>query len=57
MDYENFKQDFQESLKEELAERGMDTDVSFQKVEKMNESYDAVTVKPIDSIIGVNFNV
>lgn len=57
MDYENFKQDFQESLKEELAERGMDTDVSFQKVEKMNESYDAVTVKPIDSIIGANFNV
>ena len=57
MDYENFKQDFQKSLKEELAERGMNTEVSTQKVEKMNESYDAVTVKPIDSIIGVNFNV
>ena len=57
MDYENFKQDFQESLKEELAERGMNTEIGFQKVEKMNESYDAVTVKPIDSIIGVNFNV
>ena len=57
MDYENFKQDFQKSLKEELAERGMNTEVGFQKVEKMNESYDAVTVKPIDSIIGVNFNV
>ena len=56
MDYEDFKQDFQEALKEELAGRGMDAEISSQRIEKMNESYDAVTVKPEDSMIGVNFN-
>jgi hypothetical protein len=56
MDYEDFKQEFQAALKDELAERGMNAELGFQRMEKMNDSYDAITVKPVDSIIGLNFN-
>ena len=56
MDYETFKEDFRDALREELAGRGTDVEITAHRVEKMNEGYDALTVKPIDSSIGVNIN-
>ena len=57
MDYEQFKADFQDALRDELAGRGAEVELTARKVEKMNGSYDAITVRPQDSAIGVNVSV
>ena len=58
MNYENFKEQFVENLKEALYEKGME-DVQMREahVDKLNGGYDAVTVTPADSNIGVTLNV
>ncbi len=57
MDFETFKENLVKDVKEMLDERtGGDTLVETRTVDKMNETYDAITVKPEDSIIGVNIN-
>ena len=57
MDYENFKESFIEDVKAGLYERGIDANVSIHQVDKMNESYEAITVTPEGSNIGVNLNM
>ncbi len=58
MDFKNFKEQFKEDLKQELAERGTeDVEMSFHPVDKLNTSYEALTVKKEDSNIGVSFNM
>ena len=57
MDYERFKEGFQDALKAELAVRGADVELTARRVDKMNESYDAITVRPTDSSIGVNISI
>ena len=57
MDFETFMENLAKDIKEKLDSRtGGDVQVETRKVEKMNETYDAITVKPEDSIIGVNLN-
>ncbi len=57
MDFEQFKEELANTVKELLYSRyGMDATVESRTVEKMNESYEALTVKPEDSLIGVNLN-
>ena len=58
MDYENFKEQFVENLKESLYERGME-DVQMREahVDKLKGGYDAVTITPGDSNIGVTLNI
>ena len=57
MDFETFKENLVRDVKEALdARNGGDTLVETRTVDKMNETYDAITVKPEDSIIGVNLN-
>ena len=48
MDYENFKERFVEDLKDKLYEKGIEADVSVNTVNKLNDSYEAVTIKPVD---------
>ena len=57
MDYERFKEAFQDALKAELTVRGAEVELEPRRVEKMNQSYDAITVRPVDSAIGVNVSV
>ena len=58
MDYENFKESFIEDLKQGLAERGFeDVKVQVTEVNKLNESYEAITVTPEGSNIGINTNL
>ena len=58
MDYENFKDQFVEDVKQSLQERGIDdVNITFNKVEKMNESYEAMTVTPEGNSIGMNLNL
>lgn len=57
MDYERFKEGFQDALKAELAVRGADVELTARRVDKMNDSYDAITVRPVNSSIGVNISV
>ena len=58
MDYEQFKENFMKDVKDELAERGIgNVSISTQEVQKVNESYDAMTVTPEGGNIGVNLNL
>ena len=57
MDYESFKEKFVEDLKDRLDEQGSDVKVSVNTVNKLNESYKAVTVTPEGSNIGVNIGI
>ncbi len=57
MNNEEFKNEFVETLKENLSERGNDVDVKVSTVEKMNQSYEAITITPEGSNIGMNMNL
>ena len=57
MDYENFKEQFVADVKDRLAEQGADVKVSVNEVNKLNESYEAITVTPEGSNIGVNMSL
>lgn len=46
MDYENFKEQFVEDVKERLYEQGTEVDITVNTVNRLNESYEAMTVKP-----------
>ncbi len=57
MDYTEFKDQIVEDLKERFAERGTEMDISINTVNKLNESYEAITIKPVGESIGVNMPV
>lgn len=58
MNYETFKQEFAEDIKEKLYERGYDdVRISFNNVEKTNQNYEAMSVVPEGNNVGVNFNI
>lgn len=58
MNYETFKQEFAEDIKEKLYERGYDdVRISFNNVEKTNQNYEAMSVVPEVNNVGVNFNI
>ena len=57
MDFETFKEEIREDMEKALYERtGTEHSVNLQTVEKMNETYEALTIKPENSDIGVNIN-
>ena len=58
MDYETFKQEFAEDIKQNLYERGYgEVTVNFNEVEKANQKYEAMSVVAEGSNVGVNFNL
>ena len=57
MDFEEFKEQFAEDVKNDLEGKGIDASVKVNSVEKMNENYDALTVTPEGSNVGVNLNM
>ena len=58
MNFEEFKNNLANDVKEILeAKTGKEFDVEPRTVEKMNETYEALTVKPTDGEIGVNLNI
>ena len=57
MDFNEFKEQFTEDVKQELADAGIEAKVSINTVEKMNESYEAMTVTLEGSNVGVNVNM
>ena len=57
MDYESFKEQFVEDVKDHLYEQGAEVNVSVHEVNKLNESYEAITVTPDGSNIGVNIGI
>ena len=57
MDFEEFKEQFAEDVKNDLEGKGIDASVKDNTVEKMNENYDALTVTPEGSNVGVNLNM
>lgn len=57
MDYETFKEKLVEDLRDRLYEQGAEVDISVTTVNKLNESYEAITVRPENSNIGVNVGI
>ena len=57
MDYESFKEKFVEDVKDKLYEQGAEVEVRVNTVKKLNESYEAVTITPEGSNIGVNIGI
>ena len=57
MDYENFKEQIVEEVKSGLYEKGFEVNVTTQHVDKLNDGYDAMTITPADSNIGMNINI
>ena len=57
MNYEQFKEEFIDAVKEQLAEQGLDMNVSVNEVKKLNESYEAMTVTPEGARVGVNVSL
>lgn len=57
MNYEQFKEEFIDAVKEKLAEQGLDMSVSVNEVKKLNESYEAMTVTPEGARVGVNVSL
>lgn len=57
MDFETFKEEVRGDIEKALYERtGTEHSVEIHTVEKMNETYEALTIKPENSDIGVNIN-
>ena len=58
MDYEQFREQLADEVQKNLYEKGdVDVNITFNHVEKMNESYDSITVTPEGSNVGVNMNI
>lgn len=58
MNYEDFKENFQNDVKEAIEDRiGKEVTVGFHDVEKVNINYEAITITPVDSNVGVNLNL
>ena len=49
MDYEQFREQLADEVQKNLYEKG-DVNITFNHVEKMNESYDAMTVTPEQTV-------
>lgn len=57
MDFEQFKENLAADVKEQIYERfGSEVAVETHTTEKLNASYEALTVKPEDGNVGVNLN-
>lgn len=57
LNYEDFKEKFKESVSDKLEAEGINANLSFHTVQKLNDSYDALTVTPEGESIGVNIPI
>lgn len=57
MNYEEFRESFIEDIKEALYLDGIEANISITEVNKVNQSYEAITATPEGSSIGVNINI
>ncbi len=57
MNYEEFKNVFVDSVRVKLKDDGIEAKISVNTVNKLNESYEAMTVTPADSNLGVNIPI
>lgn len=57
MNFEEFKEKFIENVKQVLKQDGIEAAFTIHGVKKINEAYEAVTVTPEGSKIGVNVNM
>ncbi len=57
MDYKEFKYAFKTDLKRIMNHNGLNVQLSEHHINKMNNSYDAITITPIGGNVGVNANL
>ncbi len=58
MDYESFRKEFTEDIKEKLYEMGYgDVDIKINNIKKVNRDYEAMNVVPEGGVMGVSFNL
>ena len=58
MNFEEFKEELTKEIGKELYERGVgDCELETKKMDKMNTSYEALTIKPEGASVGISLNV
>lgn len=58
MNFEEFKEELTKEIGKELYERGLgDCDLETKTMNKMNTSYEALTIKPEGATVGISLNV
>lgn len=57
MEYENFKEQFVEDVKAGLSDSGIEANMTVNTVNKLNDSYEAMTITPEGTNIGVNLPI
>ena len=57
MDYEEFKEQFVKDVEERLHEQGTEVSIRVQTVNKLNKSYEAATITPKGSNVGVSIDI
>ena len=57
INYEEFKDNAIQDIKDTLTDRGLTVEADVRHVDKLNDGYDAVTIRPENSSIGVNVNL
>ena len=57
MNFEEFKEQFANDVKDKFDDQGIEVRTDIREISKLNESYEAITVTPEGSNIGVNLNV
>ena len=58
MNFEEFKEELTKEIGKELYERGVgDCELETKKMDKMNTSYEALTIKPEGASVGIRYLV
>ena len=57
MDYEEFRDNLVAEVQKNLYERGQEVNVRISDVEKLNDSYEAMSITPEDGYVGINLNL
>lgn len=56
--YQDFKDQYKEAVEKGFQEKGTaEVEIESRIVDKINEKYDALTVKPVGSDVGVNISI
>lgn len=57
MNYEEFKKELTQTVRESIAEKGVEAKVETNFVEKVNTTYEALSIIPEESNLGINLNI
>ena len=57
MNYNDFKENLKEDIRKSFQAEGFQVNIEFNNVEKINDRYEAMMVKPVDSNVGLSIGI